>query len=313
MPTNLTAASSFDTATGPVGGDIRNAASVRSALQAQTNRSQFVYDASAVSLADIAALKAIASPADGLVRMVDLVGSYVFHASSVEAESLPWIVQPTTGSGRWKHVLSSIVGAQNGLAKHADPVADIAALKAIASPTNGTVRTVLGEGVYVFESALSATPERLPFIVAPTTGTGKWRSAEDRSFWRLRTVDTSYAASASTTSGTFTSVHVINLNSVLIDARIVIDLRATCAAVAGGGVTSGEFRLAIVTPTGTTVFEENVSHTSTSGSGVSIMRHVDFRVVNAGNHSVQLQARRASGDGTANIANASLRTLLFET
>lgn len=115
MPVTLTEASSFDTPTAPSPTDIRNAASVQSALQAQTNRSKFVFDRTA-ALADIAALKAIASPADGLVRLVERFGFYVFDSSSGLAESLPWVVQPTTGTGRWLHSLYDVEGSANGLA-----------------------------------------------------------------------------------------------------------------------------------------------------------------------------------------------------
>lgn len=115
MPTTLSEASSFDAATAPIGTDIRNAASVQTALQAQTNRTRFVFDRT-TPLADIAALKAIASPADGLVRLVEQFGFYIFDSSSGLAESLPWVVQPTTGTGRWLHSLFSIEGNANGLA-----------------------------------------------------------------------------------------------------------------------------------------------------------------------------------------------------
>lgn len=99
MPTNLTDSSSFDTVTGPVGADIRNAASVRSALQTVANRTRFLFDRTD-ALADFAALKAI-SPADGLVRLVKSKGFYVFDVASVATEFLPFVVAPTAGAGRW--------------------------------------------------------------------------------------------------------------------------------------------------------------------------------------------------------------------
>ena len=115
MPTNLTDTSSFDTATSPVGSDIRNAASVRASLQPLANRTRFLFDQTA-ALADIAALKAIASPADGLVRLVKSKGLYVFDLASVSAEALPFIVQPTVGSGCWVHELYLLQGQNSGLA-----------------------------------------------------------------------------------------------------------------------------------------------------------------------------------------------------
>ena len=115
MPTNLTEASSFDSVAAPAGDDIRNAASVQAPLQALTNRDKFVADR-LTPLADTAALKAIANPADGLVRLVEQLGLYVFDGASVAAEALPFIVQPTTGTGRWLHALYALLGANPGLA-----------------------------------------------------------------------------------------------------------------------------------------------------------------------------------------------------
>lgn len=116
MPSSLTDVSSFDTVTGPIGGDIRNAASVRAALQTLANRTRFLFDRHA-ALADIAALKAIASPADGLVRLVKSKGIYVFDSASVAAEVQPFIVAPNAGGGRWIHSLELTRGVANGLAK----------------------------------------------------------------------------------------------------------------------------------------------------------------------------------------------------
>jgi hypothetical protein len=119
MPTNLTDASSFDVVIAPVGTDIRNAASVRNALQTVANRTKFLYDRHDV-LADIATLKAIASPADKLVRFVKGYGVYSFDTGSAAAESLPWVVQPTVGTGRWIHqsklAIGDLIGAANGIA-----------------------------------------------------------------------------------------------------------------------------------------------------------------------------------------------------
>lgn len=100
MPSNVTPISIFSTPTAPVGADIRNAAGVLAILQTYANRDQFTQDA-VTPLADIPALKAIASPADGLVRNVKRIGYYFFDISSVAAESLPNVVQPNVGSGRW--------------------------------------------------------------------------------------------------------------------------------------------------------------------------------------------------------------------
>lgn len=115
MPSNLTDVSSFDTVIGPQPTDVRNAAAVRTYLQTLANRTRFLIDR-LTALADIAALKAIAAPADGLVRHVKAKGIYVFDVSSSAAEALPWIVQPNSGSGRWLHALQAVQAQASGLA-----------------------------------------------------------------------------------------------------------------------------------------------------------------------------------------------------
>lgn len=102
MPTNLTDVDSFDTATGPSGSDIRNAADVRSHLQKLANRTRYLYNRSN-PLADIAALKAINTTgmASGNVRKVTGQGDFTFDSASLLTELIPFVVTPTTGPGRW--------------------------------------------------------------------------------------------------------------------------------------------------------------------------------------------------------------------
>jgi hypothetical protein len=115
MPSNLTDTSSFDAVSGPVAVDIRNAASVRNALQTLANRTRYLYER-LLPLADIATLKAISSPADGLVRTVKSKGVYVFDSASVLGEAIPFVVAPNAGSGRWLHVLYAVQANASGLA-----------------------------------------------------------------------------------------------------------------------------------------------------------------------------------------------------
>ena len=74
------------------------------------------------TVASVAALKAINTSSgmtDGELRYLagtDFNGEYKYVAASVLAESLPWVVAPTTGSGRWIHSLYSLVGAASGIA-----------------------------------------------------------------------------------------------------------------------------------------------------------------------------------------------------
>lgn len=116
MPLSITDASSFDAMTAPTGTDIRNAASVLASLQQIANRTRFLLDR-ASPVATIAALKAIASPADGLVRLVKGYGFYVFDGASAVAETLPSVVQPTVGTGRWLSVFKSSFNDELALLK----------------------------------------------------------------------------------------------------------------------------------------------------------------------------------------------------
>jgi hypothetical protein len=102
MPSNLTDVDSFDPVSGPVGSDIRNAASVRSALQTAANRTRYLYNR-AEPLADFAALKAINTTgfANGTTRFVTKQGPYSLDTGSSATELQPYVVQPTTGPGRW--------------------------------------------------------------------------------------------------------------------------------------------------------------------------------------------------------------------
>lgn len=197
MPTNLTDTSSFDTVTGPVGADIRNAAGVRAHLQTLANRTRFLADQT-TALANVAALKAISSPANGLVRLVKSIGLYVFDTSSAVTESLPFVVQPTVGTGRWLHEVYAVQGAASGLAnldgtgrlklsQQPAALADLTALAAITAPSDGDVRHVVGYGHYVFKT--SATTGLSPFRVAAADATtGGWVASHAHETSRTRHV-----------------------------------------------------------------------------------------------------------------------------
>lgn len=84
-----------------------------------------LFDAAAASggarklwtFASTAALKAETAQADGHLAFVRDTGIYRFHAAGAEGESLPWIVAPTVGGGRWKHVLLGLLDVAAGLPK----------------------------------------------------------------------------------------------------------------------------------------------------------------------------------------------------
>jgi hypothetical protein len=102
MPANLTDTDNFDTAITPVGGDTRNAASVRDALQTLANRTRYLYNR-LTPLADIAALKAVVTTgmANDTTRVVRALGTFHLDTASAAAEVTPFVVQPNVGPGRW--------------------------------------------------------------------------------------------------------------------------------------------------------------------------------------------------------------------
>jgi hypothetical protein len=59
--------------------------------------------------ADVTALKAIsvAGLATKDLRLVPGVGLYRYDSGSSATETLPWIVAPTVGGGRWVHILAN--------------------------------------------------------------------------------------------------------------------------------------------------------------------------------------------------------------
>lgn len=119
MPSNLTDVDSFDTVSGPIGTDIRNAASVRSALQTLANRTRYLFNR-IDALADIAALKAINTTAlpNNYTKIVKGQGTYSLDTGSSATEFHPFVVTPTTGPGRWisatAHVTTRVVRVYPG-------------------------------------------------------------------------------------------------------------------------------------------------------------------------------------------------------
>lgn len=74
------------------------------------NRTRFLFDRSTAIAGGVTALKAIAAPTDGLVRLISQVGFFVFDSSSVDAEDLPWVATPDDATpGRWLHIDSGLV------------------------------------------------------------------------------------------------------------------------------------------------------------------------------------------------------------
>lgn len=162
MTVTLVESSSFDAAPGPEGTDLRLAANVRALLQAYANRDRFLADRT-TPLADIAALKAIANPANGVVRFVKSIGFFVFDVAAGSPEDLPFVVAPTISSGgRWLHQLYAVQMAAGGVPR-------LNASQQVLVPGSGfptfaaaRTRSVIAPIMPVGTSAVSGTPAPIP-------------------------------------------------------------------------------------------------------------------------------------------------------
>lgn len=267
MPTTLTETSSFDAATAPIGTDVRNAASMQTALQAQTNRSRFVFDRT-TALADIAALKAIASPADGLVRIVRRFGFYVFDTSSAAAEALPFIVQPTTGTGRWIHELIDIEGNANGLAT----------LNGSSQVPIAQLPAGVASGLATLDGSTKVTAAQVPNRLVAS--------------YILRLTANASATGASFVDMTGTD---INVASCVAGDILVIDASLSAQTTAN----SGDVKLIVVDPTNLDTGQFFTATTAFANyHGIAL-----HTVINAGSRTVRLQGRMNAA-GTLNVAGA---------
>jgi len=109
MPTPLTAAPTWSTVV-PTPDDTEGAtgAGLDGFAQPLLNRTQYLYEQIFTlgvprvrNVPNIATLKATTGMAHTDVRAVVGYGLYVYDSGSSATEELPWIVQPTTGGGRW--------------------------------------------------------------------------------------------------------------------------------------------------------------------------------------------------------------------
>lgn len=307
MPTTLTDSSSFDAMTAPIGTDIRNAASVRTCLQAAANRDRFVYDM-VTPLADIAALKAISAPADGTVRSVVGHGAYVFVSSYVGAETLPWAVAPDVGAGRWVSMAASLSEYEGGIEKHHAPLDDIAALKAVTGQAVGDTRLVSGKGTYVFTS--STQNDLLPWVVKPNVGLGSWHLAQHTGGWKLDGVDYYGNVNENTDSDSWTTVAVRHYPSCALDDTFVIDADGILWLSSSGY--TGAARLVVETPSGIVpIGHESVA--TTYGSDVVFSRNALYRCVEPGSHSVRIQIKSSVSGSVTVLSPLDWRVMSFST
>lgn len=154
MPITLSPSGSFGpgTVTGPVGGEARSSASVRTMAQQlldQTGWLKALVDAGVLkvrSLANVAALKAVAGQATGDHRVVKDLGLFEFDGGSSATSDDVTVVTPTVGGGRWLHVNRGARVA-NGFAP----------LDAAAKVPNANLRGVLSASQSASPSTTSGT------------------------------------------------------------------------------------------------------------------------------------------------------------
>ena len=116
MTTNVTAVDQWVAQQTVTNGDAADASTMLTVLQTSADRTEYLYQRQQ-QLADLTALKAVASPVDGMVRLVEGYGPYRYRtALGATAEASPMIVAPTVspGSGKWQHMMSSIQGLASG-------------------------------------------------------------------------------------------------------------------------------------------------------------------------------------------------------
>lgn len=141
------------------------------------------------SFADTAALKAETNQADGHLAFVRDTGLYRFHAAGAEGESLPWIIAPTIGGGRWKHVLLSVLDVVAGL-----PKLDGSAKVPLARSHNAIIETAQAEPdeIYAYtDNAWHDVPNGITVLGGGVTS-GDIVEAEAMVMWTAD-VDTMYA------------------------------------------------------------------------------------------------------------------------
>jgi hypothetical protein len=124
MPETITGngATFENSASVPVDTDLASASSVKTPFQRMMNNLKHLYDRvfttgvfAVRSVVDIVALKAIAGMTNGQVAYVRGRGIYLYVDPDTTAEEHPWVVTPTTGTGRWIHENYSIRNVAGGL------------------------------------------------------------------------------------------------------------------------------------------------------------------------------------------------------
>lgn len=131
-------------------------------------------------MADIVALAAIPTPSNGLTRYVLGYGLYTFQTAPPGLPDVSPFLVPSGDAtpGRWvSHFTVMQPSVVTPILDTITPLASLAALAAIAAPTNNLTRYVLGYGTYTFKTASPLAGYISPRGVAATDATpGSWIS-----------------------------------------------------------------------------------------------------------------------------------------
>ena len=142
------------------------------------------------------------------MRLVKQYGLYVFDSSNVDSELIPFVIQPTVGTGRWLHELYVTKGLANGLA-YLNATQQLVIQGSTDFPTFENTRTVTrvlgGDAVYGATSAVT-TKNRGEFFYGSELKSSK---ADIQNGWLL----VEYNSSGSANQLGFG----INLDNALVD------------------------------------------------------------------------------------------------
>lgn len=116
MPQNITDVDTFTvTVQAPASGEPRTADSVKTPVQGLADRTRWLYNRALdrIGVANSAALKALAAPADGAFRIVTSAGAlglYRFRAGTpLGADYAPFVYDANDGSGYWEHLMARLM------------------------------------------------------------------------------------------------------------------------------------------------------------------------------------------------------------
>ncbi|MFH1265009.1 MAG: hypothetical protein ABIK89_04735, partial [Planctomycetota bacterium] len=195
----------------------------------------------ASSVADLAAAKAlpVAALHDTSLLWIETLGLYWLDATSAAAADDQTVIQLTAEVGNAR--LIRVAPASIPRAWH-EPLADLAALKAVAEADRADNMLVLVDtlGVYQFDAAGSATGDD-DAVVQPTAGTGRWmmRSRITQGPYGIHCVDLPCTVLDAAVNS-LGALHATK-SCTIFDAKFVVRVAPTGGtATVQGGITTNE-------------------------------------------------------------------------